>query len=137
MNHNIDLVVHRYLQVFFNLCLILLFLYLVLQFIFTVQRDVEQRISEYSMGSLLLEPLLFVLSLTPLQMLYKRSPCVHTTIRLTSVLLTPYRQSFNNAVIGKLACNGIQLSLGERRLVRNSSPKLSTVLWSQSVGKLW
>lgn len=40
----------RYLQVFFNLSLILVFLYLVLQFIITVQRDVEQRISEYSMG---------------------------------------------------------------------------------------
>lgn len=40
-----------YLQFFFNLSLVLLFLYLVLQFIFTVQRDVEQRISEYSMGT--------------------------------------------------------------------------------------
>ncbi|KAF8887710.1 Di-sulfide bridge nucleocytoplasmic transport domain-containing protein [Infundibulicybe gibba] len=38
-----------YLQFFFNLSLILLFLYLVLQFVLTVQRDVEQRISEYSM----------------------------------------------------------------------------------------
>jgi len=38
-----------YLQFFFNLSLILLFLYLVLQFILTVQHDVEQRISEYSM----------------------------------------------------------------------------------------
>jgi hypothetical protein len=39
-----------YLQFFFNLSLVLVFLYLVLQFILTVQRDVEQRISEYSMG---------------------------------------------------------------------------------------
>ncbi|KAJ6626973.1 Di-sulfide bridge nucleocytoplasmic transport domain-containing protein [Mycena sp. CBHHK59/15] len=38
-----------YLQFFFNLSLILLFLYLVVQFIVTVQRDVEERISEYSM----------------------------------------------------------------------------------------
>ncbi|KAJ7451144.1 Di-sulfide bridge nucleocytoplasmic transport domain-containing protein [Mycena latifolia] len=38
-----------YLQFFFNLSLILLFLYLVVQFIWTVQRDVEERISEYSM----------------------------------------------------------------------------------------
>ncbi|KAJ6497996.1 Di-sulfide bridge nucleocytoplasmic transport domain-containing protein [Mycena vitilis] len=38
-----------YLQFFFNLSLILLFLYLVVQFILTVQRDVEERISEYSM----------------------------------------------------------------------------------------
>ncbi|KAF8736636.1 hypothetical protein AX14_014211 [Amanita brunnescens Koide BX004] len=38
-----------YLQFSFNLSLILLFLYLVVQFILTVQRDVEQRISEYSM----------------------------------------------------------------------------------------
>ncbi|KAF6765928.1 nuclear membrane protein [Ephemerocybe angulata] len=37
-----------YLQFFFNLSLILLFLYLVVQFILTVQRDVEKRISEYS-----------------------------------------------------------------------------------------
>ncbi|KAF9451759.1 hypothetical protein P691DRAFT_698517 [Macrolepiota fuliginosa MF-IS2] len=37
-----------YLQFFFNLSLILLFLYLVVQFIVTIQRDVEQRISEYS-----------------------------------------------------------------------------------------
>lgn len=42
-----------YLQFFFNLSLILVFLYLVLQFILTVQRDVEQRISEYSMGTFL------------------------------------------------------------------------------------
>ncbi|KAJ6519241.1 Di-sulfide bridge nucleocytoplasmic transport domain-containing protein [Mycena sanguinolenta] len=38
-----------YLQFFFNLSLILLFLYLAVQFIWTVQRDVEERISEYSM----------------------------------------------------------------------------------------
>ncbi|KAI0726012.1 Di-sulfide bridge nucleocytoplasmic transport domain-containing protein [Fomitopsis betulina] len=38
-----------YLQFFFNLSLILVFLYLLLQFILTVQRDVEHRISEYSM----------------------------------------------------------------------------------------
>ncbi|OCH88338.1 hypothetical protein OBBRIDRAFT_758305 [Obba rivulosa] len=38
-----------YLQFFFNLSLILLFLYLLIQFILTVQRDVELRISEYSM----------------------------------------------------------------------------------------
>ena len=41
----------RYLQFFFNLSLVLVFLYLVLQFILTVQRDVEPRISEYSMGA--------------------------------------------------------------------------------------
>jgi hypothetical protein len=40
----------RYLQFFFNLSLILVFLYLLIQFILTVQRDVEQRISEYSLG---------------------------------------------------------------------------------------
>ncbi|KAF9229812.1 hypothetical protein BS17DRAFT_771955 [Gyrodon lividus] len=38
-----------YLQFFFNLCLVLVFLYLLVQFILTVQRDVEHRISEYSM----------------------------------------------------------------------------------------
>lgn len=38
-----------YLQFFFNLSLVLLFLYLLLQFILTVQRDVEHRIAEYSM----------------------------------------------------------------------------------------
>ncbi|EKM60451.1 uncharacterized protein PHACADRAFT_82283 [Phanerochaete carnosa HHB-10118-sp] len=38
-----------YLQFFFNLSLILVFLYLLVQFILTVQRDVEHRISEYSM----------------------------------------------------------------------------------------
>jgi hypothetical protein len=43
-------VLSSYLQFFFNLSLVLVFLYLVLQFILTVQRDVEQRISEYSMG---------------------------------------------------------------------------------------
>lgn len=40
----------RYLQFFFNLFLVAVFLYLVVQFILTVQRDVEHRISEYSMG---------------------------------------------------------------------------------------
>ncbi|KAG2069838.1 hypothetical protein BDR04DRAFT_1054882 [Suillus decipiens] len=38
-----------YLQFFFNLSLVLVFLYLLVHFIFTVQRDVEHRISEYSM----------------------------------------------------------------------------------------
>lgn len=38
-----------YLQFFFNLSLVIMFLYLLVQFIFTVQRDVEHRISEYSM----------------------------------------------------------------------------------------
>lgn len=37
-----------YVQVIFNLSLILLFLYLLVQFIFTVQKDVEHRIGEYS-----------------------------------------------------------------------------------------
>ncbi|KAF9560198.1 hypothetical protein CPC08DRAFT_636885 [Agrocybe pediades] len=37
-----------YLQFFFNLSLILIFLYLFVQFIITVQRDVQLRISEYS-----------------------------------------------------------------------------------------
>ncbi|OCB89243.1 hypothetical protein A7U60_g3610 [Sanghuangporus baumii] len=41
-----------YLQFMFNLSLILVFLYLLVQFIFTVQRDVEQRIGEYSMDIL-------------------------------------------------------------------------------------
>jgi hypothetical protein len=38
-----------YLQFFFNLALVLVFLYLLVQFILTVQRDVEHRISDYSM----------------------------------------------------------------------------------------
>ena len=33
----------RYLQFFFNLSLVLVFLYLLVQFILTVQRDVEHR----------------------------------------------------------------------------------------------
>ncbi|KAK7059225.1 hypothetical protein VNI00_001852 [Paramarasmius palmivorus] len=39
-----------YLQFFFNFSLVLVFFYLLIQFIMTVQRDVEHRISEYSMG---------------------------------------------------------------------------------------
>jgi hypothetical protein len=49
--NNDNLMSRRYLQFVFNLSLILLFLYVVVQFILTVQRDVEQRISEYSMGT--------------------------------------------------------------------------------------
>jgi hypothetical protein len=45
-----DVWMHRYLQFFFNSALVVLFLYLLVQFVLTVQRDVEQRISEYSMG---------------------------------------------------------------------------------------
>jgi hypothetical protein len=45
-----DVCIHRYLQFFFNSALVVLFLYLLVQFVLTVQRDVEQRISEYSMG---------------------------------------------------------------------------------------
>lgn len=42
-----------YLQFFFNLSLILIFLYLFVQFIITVQKDVGLRISEYSQGAYL------------------------------------------------------------------------------------
>ena len=42
--------VNSYLQLFFNSSLILIFLYLLVQFIITVQRDVGHRISEYSQG---------------------------------------------------------------------------------------
>ncbi|KAI0327985.1 hypothetical protein GY45DRAFT_1326923, partial [Cubamyces sp. BRFM 1775] len=38
-----------YVQVVFNASLVLIFLYLVLQFILTVQHDVEHRVAEYSM----------------------------------------------------------------------------------------
>lgn len=44
----------------FNLSLILVFLYLLVQFIFTVQRDVEERIGEYSMGKIASSELSFV-----------------------------------------------------------------------------
>ena len=44
------LALSRYLQFMFNLSLILLFLYLLVQFIFTIQKDVEERVSEYSQG---------------------------------------------------------------------------------------
>ena len=37
------------MQVVFNASLVLIFLYLVLQFILTVQHDVEHRVAEYSM----------------------------------------------------------------------------------------
>ncbi len=47
---SIILTVHSYLQFFFNSSLVLLFLYLLVLFILTVQRDVQHRISEYSMG---------------------------------------------------------------------------------------
>jgi hypothetical protein len=43
------LILLGYLQFFFNLSLVFLFLYLLVQFILTVQRDVEHRISEHSM----------------------------------------------------------------------------------------
>ena len=45
-------IVHRYLQVFFNTSLCMVFLWLLLQFILTVQRDVQQRILEHSMGTI-------------------------------------------------------------------------------------
>ena len=45
-----NLYINRYLQFFFNLSLILIFLYLLVQFIITVQRDVGHRIAEYSQG---------------------------------------------------------------------------------------
>ncbi|KAF5313265.1 hypothetical protein D9619_003310 [Psilocybe cf. subviscida] len=44
-----------YLQFFFNLSLILIFLYLCVQFIITVQRDVGHRISEYSQGKYIIQ----------------------------------------------------------------------------------
>ena len=46
-------VVGRYLQVVFNTSLCMVFLWLLLQFILTVQRDVQQRILEHSMGTVI------------------------------------------------------------------------------------
>ncbi|ESK98126.1 nuclear membrane protein [Moniliophthora roreri MCA 2997] len=46
---DIPYVLLGYLQFFFNFSLVLIFFYLLIQFILTVQRDVEHRISEYSM----------------------------------------------------------------------------------------
>ena len=45
---------NSYVQFMFNLSLLLMFLYLVVQFILTIQRDVQYRVSEYSMGVCLL-----------------------------------------------------------------------------------
>ncbi|THH09424.1 hypothetical protein EW145_g2034 [Phellinidium pouzarii] len=56
-----------YLQFLFNLSLILVFLYLLVQFIFTVQHDVEQRIGEYSMDILQ--------EITTCAQLYKQNLC--------------------------------------------------------------
>ncbi|EJD04486.1 uncharacterized protein FOMMEDRAFT_19705 [Fomitiporia mediterranea MF3/22] len=56
-----------YLQFMFNLSLILVFLYLLVQFIFTVQHDVEQRIGEYSMDILQ--------EITTCAQLYKQNLC--------------------------------------------------------------
>lgn len=45
-----ELFMGSYVQFAFNLSLLLMFLYLVVQFILTIQRDVQYRVSEYSMG---------------------------------------------------------------------------------------
>jgi hypothetical protein len=55
----------RYLQFFFNLSLVLVFLYLLLQFILTVQRDVEQKIAEYSLGKFTMLCIIPTRELTP------------------------------------------------------------------------
>ncbi|KAI0706195.1 Di-sulfide bridge nucleocytoplasmic transport domain-containing protein [Cytidiella melzeri] len=61
-----------YLQFFFNLSLVLLFLYLLVQFILTVQRDVEHRISEYSMD--------IVQEIAQCAMHYRANLCVENPI---------------------------------------------------------
>jgi len=43
-------VLSRYLQFFFNLTLVLIFLYVVVQFIVTLQRDLQHRIAEETQG---------------------------------------------------------------------------------------
>ena len=48
--HIVD-VVRRYLRVFFSTSLSMVFLWLLLQFILTVQKDVQQRVLEHSMGT--------------------------------------------------------------------------------------
>jgi hypothetical protein len=132
---------HSYLQFFFNLSLILLFLYLALQFILTVQRDVEKRISEYSMGSHLFRSFTFSFTFTNFgmteQKLCKKSLCVPFNTRTTYVHLILFPRWPSNAVAGRHACNEIPLSLAVLELVPSSSQKSSIVSSSPSVGKLW
>ena len=54
----------RYLQFGFNFSLIVVFLYLLVQFIFTIQRDVAERIGEVSMGTSFLRQREYNCSLT-------------------------------------------------------------------------
>lgn len=86
-----------YLQFFFNLSLILIFLYLTIQFILTVQRDVEHRISEYSMGVSYTLPCKCIL--TSHQILSRKSRCVAYNTRTTTVF-SLYRLWYSNAARG-------------------------------------
>ena len=66
-------IVPSYLQFFFNLSLILVFLYLLIQFILTVQRDVEHKVAEYSMGT---SPIIFIpLATTNIRARYRPGDC--------------------------------------------------------------
>lgn len=47
-HRELPLIASHYLQVFFNLCLILLLLYALLCFYLTIRRDVDQKVEEYS-----------------------------------------------------------------------------------------
>ncbi|PCH33102.1 hypothetical protein WOLCODRAFT_134900 [Wolfiporia cocos MD-104 SS10] len=73
---DIPYVLLGYLQFFFNLSLILVFLYLLIQFILTVQRDVEQRIAEYSMD--------IVQEIAQCALHYKTNLCVSNPIPATT-----------------------------------------------------
>ena len=146
----VDLSYNRYLQFFFNLCLISVFLYLVVLFILTVQRDVEQRISEYSMGAsccviddgvqhLKSTPLIVCQSNSPCvqQIWSRRLPCAQCSTRITFARLTPFRRWHSNVASGRHACSVTQPLSDAQRLGPNSSQKSSTDLWILSAGRLW
>ncbi|KAL1940662.1 hypothetical protein VTO73DRAFT_8097 [Trametes versicolor] len=61
-----------YVQVLFNASLAAIFIYLVLQFIFTVQHDVEHRVAEYSMDA--------VQEIAQCAMLYKTNLCAQNAV---------------------------------------------------------
>lgn len=64
--------IRSYVQVLFNASLAAIFIYLVLQFIFTVQHDVEHRVAEYSMDA--------VQEIAQCAMLYKTNLCAQNAV---------------------------------------------------------
>lgn len=115
-----------YAQVLFNASIIFVFLYLLFSLVWTVQRDVSQKVREYELGTLT------VLTKT----IWARSPRAHLHMHRTAVALIRRRRRSRSCVSrGSGALRAIPPWWGARASQPRRLPRSSTDLWMPSAGR--